>query len=76
MIDFIDKYYQKHNNLKVIGIAAASNQGYHIFTKKPLSEAGDLKGRKIRGTLQLPWRYPPARRFTGGVARRADLYLT
>ena len=51
LIDFIDKYYQKHNNLKVIGVAAASNQGYHIFTKKPLSEAGDLRGRKIRGTL-------------------------
>lgn len=51
LIDFIDKYYQKHNNLKVIGIAAASNQGYHLFAKEPLSSAGDLKGRKIRGTL-------------------------
>lgn len=51
LIDFIDKYYQKHNNLKVIGIVAASNQGYHIFAKKPLSAGGDLDGRKIRGTL-------------------------
>ena len=51
LIDFIDKYYQKHNNLKVIGIVAASNQGYHIFAKQPLSAEGDLNGRKIRGTL-------------------------
>jgi TRAP-type C4-dicarboxylate transport system substrate-binding protein len=51
LIDYIDKYYQKHNNMKVLGIVAASNQGYHIFLKKPLSVAGDLKGRKIRGTM-------------------------
>ncbi|MEC7490124.1 MAG: TRAP transporter substrate-binding protein DctP [Pseudomonadota bacterium] len=51
IIEYLDKYYQKHNNLKVLGIAAASNQGYHMFLKKPLSAAGDVKGRKIRGTL-------------------------
>lgn len=51
LIDFIDGYYRKHNNLAVAGVAAASNQGYHIFAKEPLSPAGDLQGRKIRGTL-------------------------
>lgn len=51
LIDFIDGYYQKNNNLKVIGVAAASNQGYHLFAKEPLSPQGDLRGRKIRGTL-------------------------
>ena len=51
IIDFLDKYYQKHNNLKVLAVVAASNQGYHMFLKKPLSPAGDVKGRKIRGTL-------------------------
>ncbi len=51
LIEFIDGYYRKHNNLAVAGVAAASNQGYHIFAKEPLSPAGDLQGRKIRGTL-------------------------
>ena len=49
--DFIDKYYQKHNNLKLVTLPAASFSGYHMFLKKPLSPAGDVKGRKIRGTL-------------------------
>ncbi len=48
--DFIDSYYQKHNNVKLIGLSPSSNQGYHIFLKKPLSAGNDLKGRKIRGT--------------------------
>lgn len=48
--DFIDKYYQKHNNLKLVALTASSSQGYHIFLKKPLSADNDLKGRKIRGT--------------------------
>tara|TARA_R110002072_G_scaffold13606_24_gene57304 strand:+ start:1022 stop:2014 length:993 start_codon:yes stop_codon:yes gene_type:complete len=50
LIDYIDKYYQKHNNLKLLGLVANSNQGYHIFLKNPL-ENGGFKGRKIRGTL-------------------------
>jgi TRAP-type C4-dicarboxylate transport system substrate-binding protein len=29
---------------------SVSNEGYHLFTKQPLSPAGDLGGRKIRGT--------------------------
>ena len=49
--DFIDKYYQKHNNLKLVTLPAASFSGYHMFLKEPLSPAGDVKGRKIRGTL-------------------------
>ena len=49
--DFIDKYYQKHNNLKMVTLPAASFDGYHMFLKEPLSPAGDVKGRKIRGTL-------------------------
>ncbi len=47
---FIDSYYQKHNNLKLVALTASSSQGYHIFLKKPLSADNDLKGRKIRGT--------------------------
>lgn len=51
LVDYVDRYYQKHNNMKMLGIAAASNQGYHIFLKKPLSKVGNFEGRKIRGTL-------------------------
>ena len=50
LIDYIDKYYQKHNKMKLLGLVANSNQGYHIFLKKPLAD-GSLKGRKVRGTL-------------------------
>ena len=47
---FVDEYYQKNNNMKLVALVASSNQGYHIFLKEPLSGDNDLKGRKIRGT--------------------------
>jgi TRAP-type C4-dicarboxylate transport system substrate-binding protein len=49
IIDYIDKYYQKHNNVKVIALTGMSLSGYQIIAKAPLSADGDLKGRKIRG---------------------------
>ncbi len=48
--DHLDKFYQKTHGLKLIAISPNSTKGYHIFLKKPLSNAGDWKGRKIRGT--------------------------
>lgn len=51
LIDYVDEYYQKHNNLKMLGMVANSNFGYHIFLKEPLSANSDFAGRKIRGTL-------------------------
>ncbi len=48
--DFIDAYYQKNNNVKLIALSPGSNKGYHIFLKKPLTAQNDFKGRKIRGT--------------------------
>ena len=48
--DYVDKYYQKRHGLKMVAMMSVSTQGYHLFTKQPLTEAGDLKGRKIRGT--------------------------
>ncbi|MEX2453860.1 MAG: TRAP transporter substrate-binding protein DctP [Rhodospirillaceae bacterium] len=51
LIDYVDQYYQKHNNLKMLGMVANSNSGYHIFLKEPLSANSDFSGRKIRGTL-------------------------
>lgn len=48
--DQIDAFYQKKHKLKLVAMMSVSNEGYHIFTKQPLSPAGDLAGRKIRGT--------------------------
>ena len=48
--DSVDKFYQEQHNLKMVGMMSVSMAGYHLFTKEPLSEAGDLAGRKIRGT--------------------------
>lgn len=46
--DYLDKYYQKNNNLKVLAI---NTQGsFMLVLRQPLSPQGDLKGRKIRGT--------------------------
>lgn len=50
LIEYADNYYQKHNNLKMLGIVANSNHGYHIFLKEPLKD-GKFEGRKVRGTL-------------------------
>lgn len=50
IIDAVDKYYQKNNNVKLVALVSSSNAGYHMFLKKPLSPEGDVRGRKIRGT--------------------------
>lgn len=50
LVGYVDKYYQKHNNVKMLGIVANSNHGYHLFMKQPLDKNGMLTGRKIRGT--------------------------
>jgi TRAP-type mannitol/chloroaromatic compound transport system substrate-binding protein len=47
--DVIDRYYQKHNNLKLVSIPTQSFAGYQMFLKAPLSADEDVKGRKIRG---------------------------
>lgn len=48
--DQVDAFYQKRHKLKLVAMMSVSNEGYHLFTKQPLSPAGDLAGRKIRGT--------------------------
>jgi TRAP-type C4-dicarboxylate transport system substrate-binding protein len=48
--DAVDSFYQKKHKLKLVAMMSVSNEGYHLFTKQPLSPAGDLAGRKIRGT--------------------------
>ncbi|MDF1792691.1 MAG: TRAP transporter substrate-binding protein DctP [Thalassobaculaceae bacterium] len=48
--DYVDSFYQKQHGLKMVAMMSVSMYGYHLFTKEPLSEAGDLAGRKVRGT--------------------------
>jgi TRAP-type transport system periplasmic protein len=49
MYEAIDKSYQKLG-LKFIAAAGSATRGYHIVLRAPVSPAGDLAGRKIRGT--------------------------
>ena len=46
----VDTFYQETHNLKLVAMMSVSMEGYHLFTKEPLSPEGDLAGRKIRGT--------------------------
>lgn len=48
--DYVDTFYQEQHNLKMVAMMSVSMEGYHLFTKEPLSDAGDLAGRKVRGT--------------------------
>jgi TRAP-type mannitol/chloroaromatic compound transport system substrate-binding protein len=48
--DAVDRFYQERHNLKLVAMMSVSMEGYHLFTKEPLSAEGDLAGRKIRGT--------------------------
>ncbi|MDF1733714.1 MAG: TRAP transporter substrate-binding protein DctP [Minwuia sp.] len=47
---FVDEFYQAKHGLKMVAMMSVSMYGYHLFTKEPLSESGDLSGRKVRGT--------------------------
>jgi TRAP-type C4-dicarboxylate transport system substrate-binding protein len=49
LFDVIDKHYQKHG-LKLVGLPISATKGYHIVLRAPVSPAGNLQGRKIRGT--------------------------
>ncbi|MEX0407289.1 TRAP transporter substrate-binding protein DctP [Aquibium sp. LZ166] len=46
--DWFDQYYQAHN-LKLIALPSVKG-GYQLVLREPLTDAGDLAGRKIRGT--------------------------
>ena len=48
--DAVDAFYQSRHNLKLVALMSVSMEGYHLFTKEPLGPAGDLAGRKVRGT--------------------------
>jgi len=50
VFDFVDKYYQQHNKLKLIAISITGTHGYQLILRNALNADGDLKGLKIRGT--------------------------
>jgi TRAP-type transport system periplasmic protein len=49
MVEALDKHYQKLG-LKVVAVAISATKGYHMVLRAPVGPAGDLQGRKIRGT--------------------------
>jgi len=49
MIEMLDQHYQKLG-LKVVAVAISATRGYHIVLRAPVNPAGDLQGRKLRGT--------------------------
>ncbi|KPQ05100.1 MAG: TRAP-type C4-dicarboxylate transport system, periplasmic component [Rhodobacteraceae bacterium HLUCCA12] len=50
IFDVFDEHYQQFN-LKLIMLPITPEGAYHIFLRDPVSEEGDLEGRRIRGTL-------------------------
>jgi len=46
---FIDSYYQKTHNLKILSLVPVGTEGYHCYLRQPLSAQGDWNGRKLRG---------------------------
>jgi TRAP-type C4-dicarboxylate transport system substrate-binding protein len=49
LVEAIDKHYQKLG-LKLVALPISATKGYHIVLRAPVGAAGDLQGRKIRGT--------------------------
>src|SRR5262245_36090252 len=47
--DYIDTFYQKTHNVKLLALVALGTEGYHCYLKAPLSAQGDWNGRKLRG---------------------------
>jgi TRAP-type C4-dicarboxylate transport system substrate-binding protein len=45
----VDAHYQNHG-LKLIALTMTPDGGYNIFTRQAVAPAGDLQGRKLRGT--------------------------
>jgi TRAP-type C4-dicarboxylate transport system substrate-binding protein len=50
VFDQIDKNYQQFG-LKLVMLPVTPSGAYHILLRDPVSKEGDLRGRKIRGTL-------------------------
>lgn len=50
VFDVLDKHYQQFN-LKLIMLPITPDGAYNIILREPVTEAGNLEGRKIRGSL-------------------------
>jgi TRAP-type transport system periplasmic protein len=48
---YIDEFYQKTHKLKLLALGTMGTAGYHCYTRRPLSDENDWKGRKIRGVV-------------------------
>ncbi|MGB3405943.1 MAG: TRAP transporter substrate-binding protein DctP [Jannaschia sp.] len=64
VFDYIDAYFQREHNLKLLANVAVGSSGYHCYLREPLSDAGDWSGRKIRGVST----YVPVIESLGGAA--------
>lgn len=62
VFDVLDKHYQQFG-LKLVVLPITPEGAYHIFLRDPVSADGDLKGRKIRGSLS----YKGVVEMLGGV---------
>ena len=60
--DIADKHYQKHG-LKALAFAPLGKVGYQMILRDPIGPSGDIKGKKIRGTVT----YHPLVKTLGGV---------
>jgi len=59
--DEVDKHYQKLG-LKALAFVPQGRSGYHMILRNPVGESGDIKGRRIRGTVT----YHPLIQALGG----------
>ena len=46
---FIDEYYQKTHNIKLLALVSVGSEGYHCYLRQPLTAQNDWSGRKLRG---------------------------
>ena len=46
---FIDEFYQKTHNVKILALVPVGTEGYHCYLRQPLSAQNDWNGRKLRG---------------------------
>ena len=69
VFDFMDQYFQKEHNLKLLANIAIGTSGFHCYLREPLSGASDWAGRKIRGVSN----YVPVIEALGGVVVSTDM---
>lgn len=51
VLEFLDTFYQKEHNIKILGVALMGSVGYHCILKESLTPEGNWAGRKIRGAV-------------------------